>query len=114
MARAGTFRQVVEIQEKIVTPDSYGQESITWATIADVRAAVSPLTGREFIEGGQQQANITTRIRFRYSRSLVVKPDMRAVWQDGPGRSTNYDIVQVLQPNSDMRRVTLLCREAVV
>lgn len=101
---AGRLRQRVTIQYKVVVQDSFGQEGITWTDLATVWASVEPLTGREYIEGRQEAAEVSTRIRIRYRSG--VEPEMRAVHG-----STVYNILSVLHIEQGQREIVLMCRE---
>ena len=73
--RAGKLRQRVTIQDKSVSQNTYGEEVITYVDWATVWAAVEPLRGREFLEGRQITAEVSTRIRIRYRSGI--SPEMR-------------------------------------
>jgi len=104
--RAGKLRHRVVIQSKGASRDTYGAEVVTWSTTATVWASVEPLTGREYMDAQQTQAEVSTRIRVRYRSDVTYVPEMRATW-DGH----TYDIVSVLEVNSAHREVQLMCRE---
>lgn len=103
---AGKLRHRVEIQYKVVTQNSYGEEEITWTELATVWAAVEPLSGREFLEGRQVSAEVNTRIRIR--RRGDVTPEMRVVYG-----SINYDILAVIELEERRREEHLMCQEIV-
>lgn len=104
--RAGKLRQRVELQDRTVTQGSYGEAQVTYSTLDTVWAAVEPLQGREFIEGQQLQAEVTTRIRIRYRDGIA--PEMRVVH----GTHT-YDIVSVIEPATARRELHLMCSEVL-
>lgn len=108
MMQAGRLDRRVALKEKVVTKDSYGQEVITWSTITTVWGEVQPLTGREFMEGRQVEAEVSTRIRIRYLPGI--EPEDRAeVVIDGS--TVVYDILAVLPVGMDRREIQLMCRE---
>lgn len=104
--RSGQLRHRVTIQQKAPTRDTYGGEVEAWTAVATVWASVEPLQGREFLEGRQIQAEVSTRIRIR--RRAGVVPHMRVVW----GAHT-YDIQAVIEPDSNRREFQLMCVEVV-
>ncbi len=105
--KAGELRERVTIQEKgTVTRDATGAEVITWSDVATVWADVSPLLGREFLEGRMAEAEVTTRIRIRYRDGI--DPAMRVVH-----RSSTYDIVSVQHVRSRKQELVLMCREVL-
>lgn len=106
--QAGRLDRRVVLKEKVITKDSYGQEVITWSTITTVWGEVQPLTGREFMEGRQVEAEVSTRIRIRYLTGI--EPEDRAeVTIDGS--TVIYDILAVLPVGMDRREIQLMCRE---
>lgn len=102
--RAGELNQRVTIQSKASGQDSYGMPNGSWSTLATVWARVQPLLGREFMEGRQLEAEVSTRVRIRYRTDVT--PQMRLVHG-----AVTYDIVSVMNPNSDGRETVLMCRE---
>ena len=104
--KIGELRHRVTIQEKTVTIDTYGGEVVAWADVATVWAAVEPLSGREFLEGGRLENEINHRIRIRYREGLT--PSMRVCWQ-----SRAFDIESVIERESRRREIWLMCREIV-
>lgn len=107
--KAGDLRERVTIQDKTVTQDGYGAEVITWTEVGTYWAAVEPLAGREFLEGRQLVAEVTTRIRIRYQGSDVdIRPEMRAVY-----RSRYFEIVAVIHIKERKRELLLMCTEDV-
>lgn len=107
--RAGDLRHRVTIQEdQGATQDGFGQEVEDWQDVATVWAAVEPLSGREFLEAQQTQAEVSTRIRIRYRSDVTFTPEMRATW----GGHT-YDIVSVIEVEARRRELHLMCREVL-
>ncbi|MDA8212164.1 MAG: phage head closure protein [Clostridia bacterium] len=103
---AGELRHRVKIQQKSVTRDSFGAESVTWSDVATVWAVVEPLRGREFFGAQQVNAEVTTRIRIRYRSGVV--PTMRALYG-----SRVYDIQSVINLDERNRELQLMCKEVV-
>ena len=101
---AGALRNRITIQEKSVTRDSYGAETITWATHATAWASVEPLSGREFLESRQIQAEGMTRITLRYQAGIV--PEMRVLF----GTRT-FNIQSVIHVEERGREIQLMCTE---
>ena len=104
--RAGRLRHRISIQQKSVTRDSYGAETITWSTVCTVWGAVEPIRGREFLEQAMNGAELTTRIVIRTQRSESLTPAMRATWG-----SHVYDIQSIVNVDERDRETQLLCRE---
>lgn len=107
---AGRLRHRVTIEEKSVTRDTYGGEVVTWETFATVWGDVSPMVGREYLEGRQEGAEINTRVRIRYLAG--VRPEMRVKWADDDG-THYYDIQSVQHVETRQRELVLMCREQI-
>ena len=68
---AGRLRHVVTIQKKIQKQDYYTGEIVdTWVDYEKVRAAVEPLSVREFFAAGREKSKVTTKIIIRYIDGL--------------------------------------------
>lgn len=103
---AGKLRHRVTLQRATDVTDTFGQPLPTWTTFAVVWAAVEPLTGREYLQAQQQQAETTTRIRIR--ERAGVSERMRVAWG-----SHVYDIDAVITDPTNAREMVLMCTEAV-
>ena len=104
--RAGELNHRVKLQEKSVTRDAVGGETVTYIDRATVWAAVEPLAGRELFAAQQLQAETTVRIRMRYWSE--VKPEWRALWRDAV-----YEIQSVIDTGAEQRELQLMCRTGV-
>ncbi len=102
--KGGQLRQRVIIKEKSVTQNTYGEEVITWNDVDTVWAAVEPLRGREFMDGKQITAEVSTKIRIRYRSGIT--PEMRAVFG-----SIAYDIHSIIHIEEREREIHLMCQE---
>lgn len=104
--RIGPLRHRVNIQRPVPTQNDFGEEIITWSTLASVWANVLPASGREsYIPSGEQQlAVITHRVQLRYRTDLG--PKMRVVWED-----RSLDIESVQDPTGKRAYLMVLCRE---
>lgn len=119
MIQAGILRHVITIQKPVIGQDDTGQPSTSFEDLyTNIRAAVVPLSGREYVAAKQVVAEITTRVTIRrlpniepYCRILrtVVEPS-----QDSPPTETQevYDVLAVLpDPVSGLRYLTLMCAQ---
>jgi len=104
--RAGIMRHRITIQSKSVVRDSFGGETVTWTTFATVWAQMRPLSGREYFDARQAQADLTTEIVIRYLAGVL--PEMRVVDGDHV-----YDIWSISNVEGLNRQMVLLCREEV-
>ena len=77
---AGRLRHRVSIQRKVQTQNSTtGTVADTWTEVAKVRAAIEPLSAREFMQSQAMQAQIVARIVIRHRED--VDATMRIVHQ---------------------------------
>lgn len=90
-----------------ITRNRTGEEIAAYdALVATVWGAVEPLSGREFMEATQVQADVTIRIRIRYHRDI--QPEMRVI----EGTHT-YHIESVLDQRGARQEVHLICHEVL-
>lgn len=68
MARAGEYRQRVQVQRPIKTADDYGELTEDgWETfLKNVPASIEPLRGQEMMYARQSHAKATHRVRMHY------------------------------------------------
>lgn len=73
------YRETVRIERNAPTRSARGAEVDVWTEVATVRAAVLPLTGREFYAAQQVNAEITYKVRLRYRADVT--SGCRLVWR---------------------------------
>lgn len=101
--RAGTLRHRVRIEQPVSVRDpATGDLVETWATYVDhLPAEIVPLSGREFLQSGANQAELTARATVRWDPGL--QTTMRLIHE---GRA--YQITAVLPDPSFRRHATLM------
>lgn len=113
---AGRLRHRVQIQQSVPVIDSNGdaeqnQETgevvLYWQEVAEVWAAIEPISGREFIQSAAIQSKITARIIIRYRSDINAA--MRAIHN---GKIYNIEAV-LPDPDSGLEWLTLPCSEGV-
>ena len=78
-----------------------------WTAVFSFWASVNPISGREFINGANQEdAEVTHRIRCRYREGL--QTDMRLRW----GKRT-FEILAVLDQEERHEELLIMAREYV-
>ena len=105
MIRAGQLRHSVAIQSATESRDSYDVD-FAWATVATVRASISPLSGTESIVADQEQATATHKVVMRYWSGLTTSH--RLLWG-----SRVLEIQSIVDVDERNRRIELLCKEDV-
>ena len=110
----GALRHRVVIKTVTVTQDAYGQETgdvvnaPTGATFATLWGEVQDLSGHELFAALELHSQITSRITVRFYPGVL--PSMIAsVAMDG--RTRNFDILSVTDPEGRKRELVLDCKE---
>jgi SPP1 family predicted phage head-tail adaptor len=101
----GRLRERVTIQQATATRNRIGETVQTWGTFAEVWASVEGLSGREVLQSGQQQTEVTHRVRMRYVDGMTQQ--MRLSW-----RGRILEITSLLEHNNRTEH-ELLCVEAI-
>ena len=104
----GRLRHRLKIYDKgTITRNGVSEEIPAYdALIATVWGAVEALSGREFLEANQVQADVTIRIVIRYRSGI--RPEMRVV----EGEHT-YEIESVLDQRGERRELHLMSHEVL-
>jgi SPP1 family predicted phage head-tail adaptor len=69
--QAGKLRKTIVFQKRDPVTDTHGGQVTTWSDVAQVRAEVMPLTGREALAAQSFQGELTHQITVRYSAFLA-------------------------------------------
>lgn len=104
--RAGNLRHSVVIERPAeARPPASGALVTKFRKLFETRASIVPLTGRELFAAQQVQAEVTTRISFRW-RPVDVDATCRVRTVSG---DQIYDILAVLPDATARREIMLLC-----
>ncbi len=102
-APIGALRTRLVIEEPVETPDGGGGADVAWQTVAQVWAAITPLSGLERSEADALAARVTHRILIRHRAGI--RSAMRLRQGDRV-----FEITAVLDAGP-RARLTLLCEE---
>lgn len=105
MIDPGRLRERVTVQRATETRNRLGETTQSWGAFVERWASVTGISSREFLLTGQQQTEITHRIRMRYVEGL--NHTMRILW-----RGRVLEIVSALEHNNRSEH-ELLCTERV-
>jgi SPP1 family predicted phage head-tail adaptor len=105
--RTGKLRHHVEIHALTVVEDDIGNQTETWAKVAEAWAAIEPLKGDERWAAAYAQATTTHRVTMR-PPGVAVHPSNRLVFN---GRV--FEIEVVLDIEERGRELQLMCVEKV-
>jgi SPP1 family predicted phage head-tail adaptor len=76
----GRMRERIRIEQATENRNAIGEVVQSWQTFAERWASVDGLSSREFLLQGQQQTEISHRVRLRYVDGMTSQ--MRIVWRD--------------------------------
>lgn len=105
MIDPGRLRERVTIQNATEHRNAMGETTQAWGAYAERWASVQGISAREFLLSGQQQTEITHRVRLRYVDGLT--STMRVLW-----RGRVLEIASALEHNNRSEH-ELLCTERV-
>jgi len=104
--KAGDLRERITVLAYRETKNSMGEMVPVYdTTFAEVWASVQGVTAREFLLAGQQQTEISHRVRMRFLTGLTQR--MRIVW-----RGRTLEIVSLLE-HANRSEHELLCQETI-
>lgn len=103
MIDPGKLRERVTVQQAAENRNRLGETVQTWSTFVERWASVTGISSREFFLSGQQQTEITHRVRMRYVDGL--NSTMRILW-----RGRVLEIASALE-NATRSEHELLCTE---
>jgi SPP1 family predicted phage head-tail adaptor len=114
--RAGSLRQIVTIQARSTSKDSFGQQLPSWSTyLSGVPAEIQALSGRELIAAQAVQAEVTHQITLRYHPMLadpLAVAAMRIVYING-AVTRYFNISAVMNIDERNRQLELMAAEGL-
>jgi SPP1 family predicted phage head-tail adaptor len=103
MIEPGKMRERVTVQIASGTTNTLGETILAWNNSTSVWAHVEGVSAREALVAGQEETNITHRVRLRYLPGLTQQ--MRFAW-----RSRTLEIVSLLEYGNRSEHVAI-CEE---
>jgi len=104
MIRPGELRERVTVQVASGSRNALGETTFSWSDSTAVWASVQGLSAREVLLSGQQQTEVSHRVRLRYLPTLTNQ--MRFSWRD-----RTLEIVSLLEHNNRSEHEAI-CQEA--
>ena len=101
--KAGSLRNLIEIEEPVEQLSDYGETVTTWHHKATCDAAITPLSAREFFAAQQVQSDVSHRIVIRFVPAIC--PRMRVRFG-----CRIFHVESVLADERELM-LTLLCKE---
>jgi SPP1 family predicted phage head-tail adaptor len=71
----GEFRHIITFQKKSVDTNDYGEVIDQWDNITTTRAAIYPISGKEFFSAEKINSEVTHKVNVRYLPNITT--DMR-------------------------------------
>jgi SPP1 family predicted phage head-tail adaptor len=108
--QSGKLRQLVAIEQKTRTRDSFGADQELWSTVALVYAGFEALSGRELFAAQKLSPDVTHKITIRYRTGILAQ--MRVNWTDTRElRNRIFDILSTMDPDQSRVKLELLAIE---
>lgn len=104
MIDPGKLRERITVQIASGSTNALGETVLTWSNSSSVWASVEGVSSREFLTAGQNQVEMSHRVRLRYLPGLS-QQNMRFDWS---GRK--LEIVSLLEHNNRSEHEAL-CQE---
>jgi SPP1 family predicted phage head-tail adaptor len=105
----GKLRHLVTLQQPSETTTG-GETARSWSDVAEVSAAIEPISSREYFLASQPRADVTHRVTIRYRAGI--QSTRRIVWKEGNTTRT----LNLLGPPIDREErhawLELMCGEA--
>lgn len=105
--RAGDLRHRCWLMQPTHTADGMGGITTTYGTATVFWGSVEPLRGREWVQSGLENSEVTGRVRMRWYDGVT--PDWRVSFN---GRT--LQVLSVINPGERDRELELMVRELVV
>lgn len=106
MSAIGEFRERIFLQQEAWMGDTGGGRMLSWEEVAELWAAIEPLSGKENIQGEKVTGAQLYRVRFRYEEN--VRTAMRIVWD---GRILNIRSIRHVEARG--RLLEIIAEEGV-
>lgn len=102
----GEFRHTITFQESSGTQDDYGELIDDWKDVITVKAAIYPISGKEFYAAETVNSEVTHKINMRYKPGL--KPSMRVKFKD-----RYFNIISIINFQERNVELQLMCKELI-
>ncbi len=114
--QAGPLRHVISIESyDLSVQDTTGQSTKAWtALFRDVRAAITPVTGRELYAASEKLAEATTRVKVRFLPGVT---EGNRIIHNGPaccdGDYEIFDIVAIEDQTTKHAQLIFRCKSGL-
>jgi SPP1 family predicted phage head-tail adaptor len=109
--QAGLLRKRLQLQQRTTGQDAFGQQQLTWSTVATVWGQIESLSGNQLKKAQSIYNQVTHRVTARW------QPTFSDVRQVGSFRilygARIFDVGASINPDERNRTVELLCEEGL-
>jgi SPP1 family predicted phage head-tail adaptor len=102
----GEFRHIITFQKKSGEQNDYGEVIDQWEDITTTRAAIYPISGKEFFAAEKINSEVTHKVNLRFSPSITT--DLRVKFGERFFRIESA--INFQEKNSILQ---LLCKELI-
>lgn len=102
----GEFRHLITFQKLLEVQNDYGEPTQAWNDEITSRAAIYPVSGKEFYAAETVNSEVTHKINMRYTQGL--KPDMRIKFGD-----RYFNIISIINFQERGTLIQIMCKELV-
>lgn len=102
--KVGRMDRRVTLQDRSVSPSSFGEPVPAWVDVAELWAAIEPLGSSEIWRAQAAESDATHRVTIRYRAGVTSR--MRLIYG-----SRTFEIDSVANEGEKDRVLTLVCRE---
>jgi SPP1 family predicted phage head-tail adaptor len=108
----GRLNRRIEIQSQTTAQDSFGQVIQTWALVYTTWASIDVQNSQLVYAPAEFAAKTIIRITFRWTSSVVIKPNMRISYTEATtGVVHTYEIEALINDRQRNRQIMALCYE---
>ena len=109
--RAGQLNRYVDIQQRGVTRDSFGQQVETWTDVKYVYAYIEALSGTDRSAGDSTSTDVSHRVTVRYD-AIFADPRAAATYRIVYGTRI-FHVAAVMNIDETNRTIQLMCTEGL-
>lgn len=102
----GKLNRQIDLLKFVTQRDEFGGEVGEWTPIARIWARIEPVSGTEYFQAQQVQAETVTRITVRYNPEITVMHRIRY-------GTKLYEIIGVSDDQTGHRATVINCKEVV-
>jgi SPP1 family predicted phage head-tail adaptor len=102
----GEYRHVIEFESLENVSDSYGAPFDRWLHVLKTRAAIYPISGKEFYAAETVNSEVSHKVNMRYMPGIT--PDLRIKFGD-----RFFSIISIINFQEKNIQLQLLCKELI-